>query len=51
MKIVQITSTSAIDYDDCDSVYALCDDGSVWRLTYVDNVGWQWSRMPALPKK
>ena len=44
-KIVQITVTTSQENDDC--LYALCDDGTVWRLDVVAPMSWE--LLPRIP--
>ncbi len=41
-KIVQITASGDVN----DSVYALCDDGSVWAISNLHG----WTEFPAIPQ-
>lgn len=47
-KIIQIT-VSAVP-DECDTLYALCDDGSLWTLWRGDLKGPKWERMSDIPQ-
>lgn len=45
-KIVQIASGADL------SVFALCDDGSLWRYYYSEGAEeWRWSRLEPIPQK
>lgn len=48
-----ISITSAKNINGCDTVYALCDDGTLWALDQCYNddfsVEWSWSRIDAPP--
>lgn len=50
-KITQTSTCTAIDNDgNVDShTIALCDDGTLWMLSYVID-GWQWLRLPEVPQ-
>jgi hypothetical protein len=49
-KIIQIAATAS--GDDPDTVYALCDDGSLWMMLLMGVPGeWVWERFPEVPAK
>lgn len=50
-KIVQITSNIRPGDDPLESVYALCDDGSLWENTYTwQDDSWNgWQQLPQIP--
>lgn len=43
-KIIQLTATAGTNAEG--ELFALCDDGTVWTLTYAG----QWHEMPAIPQ-
>lgn len=54
MKIIQIAVTAGGDNNSVDTMYALADDGSLWRLFNATEVsepdgGRGWRRIPAIP--
>lgn len=53
-RIVQISaSPNGADADSSDVIYALCDDGSVWRLcghSYDNQHERRWTCMPDIPQ-
>lgn len=40
-KIIQICATEDATDDPIPSLYALCDDGSVWRIVLFDDKEWE----------
>lgn len=53
-RIVQIAaSLNEGGADGCDIIYALCDDGSAWRLcghSYNNQHERKWTRLPDIPQ-
>lgn len=47
-KVIQMAA-AANDISTSDSVYALCDDGTMW-LGYWGKGGFQWSEIPDVPQ-
>ena len=46
-KIIQVTGTSGED----ETVYALCNDGTLWSTYPVYQKGWkEWEKMPDIPQ-
>lgn len=40
----------ASDSDGSSDATVLCDDGSVWKLAWGRNSGWEWYRVPDVPQ-
>lgn len=49
-KIIQICSNSNTAVLDGETLYALCDDGTVWGLGYSSEDGHAWFRQPEIPQ-
>ncbi|POY47463.1 hypothetical protein [Avibacterium paragallinarum] len=47
-KIIQISSNSNSKIINGETLYALCDDGSIWGLTAALDCGWV--RLPDIPQ-
>jgi hypothetical protein len=47
-KIIQITAMGVTDKTE--TIYALCDDGSVWRLLVTARGVSNWHQLPDLPQ-
>jgi hypothetical protein len=43
-KVIQIAATAGTNAEG--ELFALCDDGTVWTLTYAG----QWHQLPAIPQ-
>jgi hypothetical protein len=51
-RILQISTCTALNNDGNESSHtmALCDDGTLWMLSFIDSKGWQWLRLPGVPQ-
>jgi hypothetical protein len=47
-KIVQIAIRSLIDRGDLEAIFAVADDGTLWRMPMDSR---QWERLPDLPQQ
>jgi hypothetical protein len=48
MKFTQIAIASATDQDLSDRIYALGEDGNIYRLSLDIRSEWYWSKLPEL---
>ena len=50
-QILQIAATSGGEFnDETESVFALCDDGTVWEVVLEARSTRRWSRLPDIPQ-
>lgn len=47
-KIIQICSNANDELETGESLFALCNDGSVWWNS--SEPGWEWQRLPDIPQ-